>query len=141
MKLPEYVSSEEVKRVCRELNFRDWVELTDPTVSTVEASTILNIENTQEMDIPLDDFQQGLEVELEHGTIYEDANVTNNHPILTGKIVSQKTHEDSIEDQKEIARLVAVNLGEAISKDIKNGVAEGMKQGIAEGYLEINGGN
>ena len=59
---------------------------------------------------------------------------------LTGKIVSQKTHEDSIEDQKEIARLVAVNLGEAISKDIKNGVAEGMKQGIAEGYLEINGG-
>jgi hypothetical protein len=87
MKLPEYVSSEEVKRVCRELNFRDWVELTDPTVSTVEASTILNIVNTQEMDIPLDDFQQGLEVELEHGTIYEDANVTNNHPILTGKIV------------------------------------------------------
>ncbi len=87
MKLPEYVSSEEVKRVCRELNFRDWTELTDPTVSTVEASTILNIVNTQEMDIPLDDFQQGLEVELEHGTIYEDANVTNNHPILTGKIV------------------------------------------------------
>ncbi len=87
MKLPEYVSSEEVKRVCRELNFRDWTELTDPTVSMVEASTILNIVNTQEMDIPLDDFQQGLEVELEHGTIYEDANVTNNHPILTGKIV------------------------------------------------------
>ncbi len=86
MKLPEYVSSEEVKRVCRELNFRDWTELTDPTVSTDEASTILNIVNTQ-MDIPIDDFQQGLEVELEHGTRYEDANVTNNHPILTGKIV------------------------------------------------------
>jgi hypothetical protein len=26
-------------------------------------------------------------VELEHGTRYEDANVTNNHPVLTGKIV------------------------------------------------------
>jgi hypothetical protein len=28
-----------------------------------------------------------LEVELEHGTRFGDANVTNNHPILTGKIV------------------------------------------------------
>jgi hypothetical protein len=26
-------------------------------------------------------------VELEHGTQFKDANVTNNHPILTGKIV------------------------------------------------------
>lgn len=59
---------------------------------------------------------------------------------LTGKIVSQKTHEDAVENQKQIAELVAVNLGESISKNIKNGVAEGMKQGIAEGYLEINGG-
>ena len=39
------------------------------------------------MDIPLEAFRQGLEVELEHGTRLEDANVTNNHPILTGKIV------------------------------------------------------
>jgi len=28
-----------------------------------------------------------LEVELEHGLTFSDANVTNNHPILTGKIV------------------------------------------------------
>ena len=28
-----------------------------------------------------------MEIELEHGTMYEDANVTNNHPVLTGKIV------------------------------------------------------
>jgi hypothetical protein len=33
------------------------------------------------------DFVIGLEVELEHGTRFADANVTNNHPILTGKIV------------------------------------------------------
>ncbi len=43
--------------------------------------------NTKGMNIPVEDFRQGLEVELEHGTRYEDANVTNNHPILTGKIV------------------------------------------------------
>ena len=39
------------------------------------------------MNIPLVAFRKGLEVELEHGTRFEDANVTNNHPILTGKIV------------------------------------------------------
>jgi hypothetical protein len=32
-------------------------------------------------------FRQGLEVELEHGITFPDANVTNNHPLLTGKIV------------------------------------------------------
>jgi hypothetical protein len=26
-------------------------------------------------------------VELEHGTMYKDVNVTNNHPLLTGMIV------------------------------------------------------
>ena len=87
MKLPEYVTVEEVKRVCNELGLRDWSELTDPNVSEEEASTILNIVNTQGMDISLDEFRKGLDVELEHGTRYEDANVTNNHPILTGKIV------------------------------------------------------
>ena len=28
-----------------------------------------------------------MEVELEHGLQFPDANVTNNHPLLTGKIV------------------------------------------------------
>ncbi len=87
MKLPEYITVEEVKKVCNELSLRDWSELTDPNVSEEEASAILNIVNTQGMDIPLDEFRKGLDVELEHGTRYEDANVTNNHPILTGKIV------------------------------------------------------
>ncbi|MDD3582000.1 MAG: hypothetical protein PHW74_13390, partial [Desulfobacca sp.] len=39
------------------------------------------------MDIPLEDFCTGLEVELEHGLRCKEANVTNNHPILTAKIV------------------------------------------------------
>lgn len=87
MKLPEYVTTEEVKRICKEIGFRDWSSLTESTVTEKEAETILKIVNTKGMDIPLEDFRQGLEVELEHGTRYEDANVTNNHPILTGKIV------------------------------------------------------
>jgi len=87
MKLPEYITVDEVKRVCNEIGLRDWSKITDPTVSEEEASTILNIVNTQGMNIPLEAFRKGLEVELEHGTRFEDANVTNNHPILTGKIV------------------------------------------------------
>ena len=87
MKLPEYVTTEEVKTVCRTIGLSDWSEKTDPTVSEEEASTILKIVNTKSMEIPLEDFRKGLEVELEHGTRFDDANVTNNHPILTGKIV------------------------------------------------------
>ena len=87
MELPEYITIDEVKRVCNEIGLRDWSEITDPDVSGEEASTILDIVNTQGMDIPLEAFRIGLEVELEHGTRFEDANVTNNHPILTGKIV------------------------------------------------------
>lgn len=87
MKLPEYVTADEVKRVCNEIGLRDWSGITDPSVTGEEAFTILNIVNTKGMNIPLETFRKGLEVELEHGTRFEDANVTNNHPILTGKIV------------------------------------------------------
>ena len=87
MPFTEYVTTDEVKRVCDKLGFRDWSLITDPVVSDEETSTILKLVNTTNMDISLDTFRQGLEVELEHGTIYEDANVTNNHPVLTGKIV------------------------------------------------------
>ncbi len=87
MPLTEYVTRAEVKRVCEELGLRDWSLITDHVISDEEASTVLKLVNTTNMDISLDTFRQGLEVELEHGTIFEDANVTNNHPILTGKIV------------------------------------------------------
>jgi hypothetical protein len=87
MNLPEYITADEVRRVCNEIGLRDWSKITDPAVLEEEASTILNIVNTKGMDISLKTFQKGLEVELEHGTRFEDANVTNNHPILTGKIV------------------------------------------------------
>jgi len=87
MKLPEYVTIEEVKKVCKANGLSDWSEKIEPIVSKEEAVTILKIVNTKSMDIPLEDFRKGLEVELEHGTRFEDANVTNNHPLLTGKIV------------------------------------------------------
>jgi hypothetical protein len=87
MQLPEYVTVHEVQRVCKELGLSDWSQMTEPKVLLDEARTIHAEVNTEGMDIPLEDFCAGLEVELEHGTRFKDANVTNNHPILTGKIV------------------------------------------------------
>jgi hypothetical protein len=87
MKLPEYVTAEEVQRVCKELGLSDWSKHAGGKVLPEEARIILAEVNVEGMDIPLEGFCTGLEVELEHGTQFKDANVTNNHPLLTGKIV------------------------------------------------------
>lgn len=87
MKLPHYVTAEEVKRVCKAAGLRDWTTLQKPKVTIGEAKKILGVVNTTRMPIDPEEFRAGLDVELEHGTRFKDANVTNNHPILTGKIV------------------------------------------------------
>jgi len=87
MKLPEYVTAKEVARVCAEIGLDDWSQRIEDAVSKEEAYKILEMVNTESMIIPLEDFRIGLTVELEHGTRFKDANVTNNHPILTGMIV------------------------------------------------------
>ncbi len=87
MKLPEYVTKEEVQRVCQELGIRDWTNLTEASVQTEEARLIQVIVGGEAVEVPVADFKLGLEVELEHGIQFPDANVTNNHPLLTGKIV------------------------------------------------------
>lgn len=87
MEIPEYVTLDEVKRVCKMLHIRDWTSLEESNISQEEARVILSEMNAKEMEIDIEDFREGLEVELEHGIRFKDANVTNNHPILTGKIV------------------------------------------------------
>jgi hypothetical protein len=87
MQLPEYVTKKEVQKVCKELKLSDWTKIKKPKVSPEEAKVLLKIINVEGMAIPLEEFRRGLEVELEHGTMFKDANVTNNHPVLTGKIV------------------------------------------------------
>lgn len=118
MRLPEYVSVKEVKRVCQELHFRDWTALTEPGVLPEEAAAILAAVNVENMDIALEDFRQGLEVELEHGTRFKDANVTNNHPILTGKIVLAHLKE-SLDYYKrlEVAEIEGDLLKAVVSKN------------------------
>jgi hypothetical protein len=87
MNMTDFVPKEEVQRACQELGIRDWTKLTETNVNVEEAGIIRSAVGSEALQIPVEWFQQGLEVELEHGLQFPDANVTNNHPILTGKIV------------------------------------------------------
>jgi hypothetical protein len=87
MEIPEYVSIGEVQRVCAQLGIRDWTQLSNAEVEYSEAEILRELVGGEALEISVEDFQRGLEIELEHGIGFSDANVTNNHPILTGKIV------------------------------------------------------
>ena len=95
MKLPEYVPAAEVKKTCKELKISDWTKKKKAVVSPAEAKIILSKVNTGKMKIDPEEFRKGLEVELEHGVTFTDANVTNNHPLLTGLIVMAHFKETS----------------------------------------------
>lgn len=119
MELPEYITIEEVRRVCKELNMRDWTTLKEAKVLSEEARVILGEINIEGMNIALEDFCKGLEVELEHGLRFRDANVTDNHPILTGKIVLAHLKE-SLDYYKrlEVAELEGDLLKALVAKDL-----------------------
>ena len=87
MQLPDYITISEVQRVCRELGFRDWTQLTSTEVLAKEARVLQAEFGGEALQIPLEEFQNGLEIELEHGLTFPDANVTNNHPVVTARIV------------------------------------------------------
>jgi hypothetical protein len=87
MNIPEYITKEEVRRVCSAIGIRDWSCLTEAKVRIEEAAIVQKLVGGETLAISSEDFRDGLEVELEHGLAFADANVTNNHPILTGKIV------------------------------------------------------
>jgi hypothetical protein len=136
MDVPEYVSVEEVKRVCKALNISDWTDLTEPKVLPEEGRVILAEVNVEGMDIPLEDFCEGLDVELEHGTRFKDANVTNNHPVLTGKIVLAHLKE-SMDYYKrlEVAELEGDLLKAIVAKDLQKAEAYYRKLAIAKQKL------
>lgn len=87
MDLPEYISKSEVQRICQQLGIQDWTKLTEAKVPLEEARIIQAEVGQEALMIDTEEFMKGLEVELEHGIQFPDANVTNNHPILTGIIV------------------------------------------------------
>jgi len=118
MKLPEYVSIEEVSGICRKLKIRDWTKLKKAEVTNQEAEKILAEVETGELKIALENFRMGLEVELEHGIRFPEANVTNNHPILTGKIVLAHFKESLDYYQRlEVAEIEGDLLKAVVSKN------------------------
>lgn len=124
MKIPQYITIDEVKRVCKELKLSDWTKMKDPKVTGKEAGIILKMVNTEKMPVPLEAFRRGLEVELEHGTRFRDANVTNNHPVLTGMIVL--AHLKEMMDYYE--RLEVAELEGDLFKAVKAGNLEKVKK-------------
>ena len=81
------MTKEVVSQACKGIGIRDWSTLTEIEISDDEARAILDQVRGEAFEVGLEGFRQGLQVELEHGTRFPDANITNNHPILTGQIV------------------------------------------------------
>ena len=137
MNIPQYISTNEVKRVCKELKLRDWTKIRDAKVAVKEAKTILTAVNTEKMPIPLETFRRGLEVELEHGTRFSDANVTSNHPVITGRIVL--AHLKEMMDYYE--RLEVAELEGDLFKAVRAGNLEKVKKyykKLSMAKLELN---
>ena len=126
MKIPQYITKEEVSRVCKELKISDWTQKKEPKVSLKEAKIILAEVNQKNMDIEPKEFCAGLEVELEHGLQFKDANVTNNHPLLTGLIVLAHFKESL-----DYYRLLEVA---ELEGDLLKAVARGQSKKIKDYY-------
>jgi hypothetical protein len=137
VELPEYVTVDEVKRVCKKLNIRDWTALTEPKVLLEEARAILSEVNPEGMGVDPEDFRIGLEVELEHGIRFKDANVTNNHPVLTGKIVMAHFKE-SLDYYKrlEVAEIEGDLLKAIVAKDANK--VQALYKKLASARLILN---
>ncbi len=137
MDLPEYISVDEVKRVCKALKIRDWTLLRKAEVRPEEAKTILLELKIADMNIELKNFQLGLEVELEHGIRFTEANVTNNHPILTGKIVIAHFKESLDYYQRlEVAEIEGDLLKAVAGKDSAKVVA--LYEKLVKAKLELS---
>ena len=120
MNSSEFVSKNEVDPACKKLGMRDWSTTEDIKVSTDEARAILIEVGGEAHEVELEDFREGLQIELEHGTRFADANITNNHPVLTGKIVLAHLKESLL----YYKRLAVVELDGDLLKAVKAGDAE-----------------
>lgn len=136
MKLPDYVTPAEVKRVCRALRIRDWTKIKKPQVPLKEAGIILKQIEAKGMKINLEQFRKGLEVELEHGTMFGKFNVTNNHPVLTGKIVMAHFMETlDYYKRLDVAELEGDLLKALVRKDMKKAISKYRKLADARTVL------
>lgn len=52
----------------------------------ISLKDVLNKINKSQQQYNIDEFKKGMDVEMEHGKVDPETNVTNNDPIMTGKI-------------------------------------------------------
>ena len=136
MEIPEYITRSEVRRVCHQLGIRDWSALTAPQVEPYEAEIIRQEVGGEALEISVEDYKAGLEVELEHGVAFPDANVTNNHPLLTGKIVLAHLKETLDYYQRlDIAEIEGDILKTLINGDLEKMAAKQKKLVAAKAVL------
>ena len=129
MEITEYISDQEVQRVCKDLGIEDWTQLKTSQVKLDEAKIIREHIGGEALEISAEEFQQGLEIELEHGIQFQDANVTNNHPLLTGKIVLAHLKEMlDYYTRLEVAELEG---------DVLKALIAGNKDKMADKYLKL----
>jgi len=89
------------------------------------------------MNIRLEDFLLGLEVELEHGIRFPETNITNNHPILTGKIMVAHFKESLDYYQRlEVAEIEGDILKAVASKNTTKVVA--LYEKLVKAKLELS---
>ena len=137
MTVSDRVTKDEVERACRKLGIRDWSAVPEFTVSADEAQAILKEVGGEAREVELEDFREGLQIELEHGTRFPDANITNNHPVLTGKIVLAHLKESLL----YYKRLVVVELEGDLLKATKEHDPEKMRtlyERIVSARLALN---
>lgn len=131
-----YIKSEEVARVCADIGISNWSKRSATTVEESEAEIIRKIVGGEALDVSLSDFRLGLEVELEHGTMFSDANVSNNHPILTGRIVQAHLKEGLDYYLRLKCMELEMELTDALANRNAKRAAE-KRQSLAEARVEL----
>ena len=136
MNINDIIPVEEVRTTCQTLGLRDWTKLDEPIVLPEEAAIIRAEVGAEALMVSEGVFRKGLEIELEHGVQFPDTNVTNNHPVLTGMIVTAHLKESLDYYQRlEIAELEG-DLYNAVRKNDSNKVSTKYKQ-LVQARLEL----
>jgi hypothetical protein len=136
MNINDIIPVEEVRTTCQTLGLRDWTKLDEPIVLPEEAAIIRAEVGAEALMVSEGVFRKGLEIELEHGVQFPDTNVTNNHPVLTGMIVTAHLKESLDYYQRlEIAELEG-DLYNAVRKNDSNKVSLKYKQ-LVQARLEL----
>ena len=73
----KFVTTEDVKNACRQFIIRDWTQLKGSSVVLAEARIVRKIVGDEVLSVSTGNFKTGLEIKVEHGRKFVDANFTN----------------------------------------------------------------